>query len=158
MYNHAPENYNCPICMTIQGIENEQNMAKQADIVYRDDLVLVMINSKFIKNNPGHVIVVPTKHLENIYELPSEYSHRIGEVDQKMAIALKEVRKCDGVWIEQNNEPASGQHAFHYHMHIVPRFEGDELKKQLAEFGTSVVSPEDRVPYAEALRGYLAAR
>jgi len=158
MYNHAPENYICPLCLTIQGVENEKNMAKQADIVYRDDLVLVMVNSKFIKNNPGHVVVVPTQHFENIYETPVAYLHRISEVAQKMAIALKAVRKCDGVWIEQNNEPASGQHAFHYHMHIVPRFEDDDLKKQLAEVGTFVASPEDRVPYAEALRGYLSTK
>ncbi len=155
MYNHAPENYTCPICLTIQGVENEQNMAKQADIVYRDDLALVFVNSKFIKNNPGHVIVVPTKHFENIYELPAEYAHRVAEIAQKMALALKAVRKCDGIWIEQNNEPASGQHAFHYHMHVVPRFEGDDLKRQLAEGNTYVADPKDRVPYAEALREYL---
>jgi histidine triad (HIT) family protein len=155
MYNHAEENYVCPICLTIKGFENDQTMAKQADIVYRDEYVLALINSKFIKNNPGHVIVVPLEHFENIYELPTKYAHRIAEISKKIAVALKIVRNCHGVWIEQNNEPASGQHAFHYHMHIVPRFEGDDLKKELAENGTYVADPADRVPYAEALREYL---
>lgn len=156
MYNHAPEDYICPLCLTVQGIENELNMAKQADIVYQDERVTALINSKFIRNNPGHVIVVPNEHFENLYELPAPYSHRIMEVSQKIAIALKDVRKCDGVWIEQNNEPASGQHALHYHMHIVPRFVGDDLKKQLAEIGTYVSVPEERVIYAEELRRFLA--
>lgn len=156
MYNHAPQNYNCPLCLTINGIENEQTMAKQADIVYRDEYVIALVNSKFITGNPGHVIVVPVKHFENIYELPAEYAHHVIEISQKIALALKAVRKCDGVWIEQNNEPASGQHAFHYHMHIVPRFEGDDLKKELAENHTYVADPADRVPYAESLKAYLS--
>lgn len=156
MYNHAPQNYICPICLTVSGVENENNMAKQADIVFRDEHVVALINSKFIKSNPGHVIIVPTSHFENIYELPQEYMHRVMEVTQKIALALKAVRKCDGVWIEQNNEPASGQHAFHYHIHVVPRFADDNLKKTLAEGQTYVADPMDRIPYAEALRAYLS--
>jgi histidine triad (HIT) family protein len=103
MYNHAPKDYICPICLAIQGVESEQTMAKQADIVYRDKYALAYINSKFVGNNPGHVIVVPTAHFENLYELPSEYAHAIMDVAQKIAIAFKAVRKSDGVWIEQNN-------------------------------------------------------
>lgn len=156
MYNHAPENYICPICLAVQGVENEHTMAKQADIVYRDDYAVVYVNSKFIKSNPGHVIVVPTNHFENLYDLPVEYLRRIGEVTKMVALAIKVVRKCDGIWVEQNNEPASGQHAFHYHVHIVPRFEGDDIRKELAEGNTYVAEPQDRIPYAQALRAYLS--
>ncbi|MBU0750519.1 HIT domain-containing protein [Patescibacteria group bacterium] len=155
MYNHAPEGYICPICLAVQGIESEQTMAKQSDIVYRDALTLVYVNSKFVGNNPGHVIVVPTAHFENLYDLPVEYAHAIVETSQKLAQALKAVRKCDGVWIEQNNEPASGQHAFHYHMHIIPRFEDDDLRNELAKGNTRVTEASERLPYAEALRAYL---
>jgi histidine triad (HIT) family protein len=77
MYKHAPKDYNCPICLAINGIENENTMAKQSDIVYRDELVLVYVNSKFIESNPGHIIIVPVEHFENIYELPAKFSHRI---------------------------------------------------------------------------------
>lgn len=155
MHTHAPEGYICPICLAIEGTENEHTMAKQEDIVYRDEKTLVYVNSKFIGNNPGHVIVVPTTHFENLYELPVEYADAVMQTAQKMALALKEVRKCDGIWIEQNNEPASGQHAFHYHMHVVPRFEGDDLKKLLGEGDTRISDPEERKPYAEALRAHL---
>jgi histidine triad (HIT) family protein len=130
-------------------------MAMQADIVYRDELALVYVNSKFMGNNPGHVIVVPTKHFENLYNLPLEYAHRIMEISQKMSLALKVVRKCDGVRLMQNNEPASGQHALHYHMHVIPRFEGDNLTQELAAGNVRVAEPSERIPYAEALREYL---
>jgi histidine triad (HIT) family protein len=156
MFNHAPDNYKCPICLAIEGIENEHTMARQADIVYRDDLVLVYVNSKFVGNNPGHVIVVPVKHFENLYELPANYAARIMEVAQKMALALKEVRKCDGVMIQQNNEPASGQHAFHYHMHVFPRFEGDDFAMQNASGNVRVADPLERIPYADALKAHLS--
>lgn len=155
MYEHAPTGYVCPICLVIQGIENEQTMAKQADIVYRDQLTLAYVNSKFIKSNPGHVIVVPIVHFENLYSLPEEYLQGIMATAKKIALALKTVRGCDGVWIEQNNEPASGQHAFHYHMHVVPRFEDDHLRQHLAAGEIYVAEPNERVPYADGLRKVL---
>ncbi|OFX75701.1 MAG: hypothetical protein A2071_09035, partial [Bacteroidetes bacterium GWC1_47_7] len=127
MYNHAPQEYKCPICLAIEGIESEDTMMKQDDIFYRDDLVMAVINSKFVGNNPGHAIVVPLKHYENLYELPEKEANQIMKVAKEVAIAMKEVRKSDGVMIQQNNEPASGQHAFHYHMHIFPRFEEDHF-------------------------------
>lgn len=59
MYNHASENYKCQICPAVNGIENEDTWIKQADIVYKDDIVTVFIGSKFVKNNSGHPIIVP---------------------------------------------------------------------------------------------------
>jgi histidine triad (HIT) family protein len=155
MYNHAPIGYECPICLAIAGVESDATMAKQADIVYRDGLSLAYVNSKFIKSNPGHVIVVPTKHFENIYDLPEEYMTAIMKTAQKIALAFKDVGQAEGVWLEQNNEPASGQHAFHYHLHVVPRYLDDGLKQCLAEGGTYVSAPEERVRYAEALKKAL---
>jgi histidine triad (HIT) family protein len=155
MHNHVSKDYNCPICLTIRGIENENTMANQDDIVYRDELVLALVNSKFIEGNEGHVIVFPVKHFENLYDLPALYLHRVAEVSRKVALALKSIRKCDGVWIEQNNEPASGQHAFHYHMHIVPRFDGDDLRNKLAQAKIYVSTPDERKPFADALRKYF---
>jgi histidine triad (HIT) family protein len=155
MFNHAPEGYICPICLTIEGVESDATMAKQADIIYRDELSLAYVNSKFIKSNPGHVIVVPTKHFENLYELPPKYMTAIMQTAQKVALAFKAVRQADGVWVEQNNEPASGQHAFHYHMHVVPRFKDDGLKQCLAEGGTYVADPAERILYATVLRKYF---
>lgn len=153
MYTHAPKDYICPICLAINGIENEHTMARQADIVYRDEYVIAYINSKFIPTNPGHVIVVTNEHFENLYTIPAPYLHHIAEVSQKIAVALKSVRNCDGVMIKQNNEPASGQHAFHYHMHIIPRFDNDDPNGN-----AYVAEPADRIPFANQMRDYLDQR
>lgn len=155
MYNHAPENYDCPICFAIHGIENDSTWIKQEDVFYRDELVMGFISSKAIKGNEGHPLIVPLQHFENLYELPEEYAHRIFDLSKKVALALKEVRQCDGVTILQNNEPAGDQHAYHYHLHVVPRFTGDHFSEELWRAQKS--SPEDRVEYASALRDRLSS-
>ncbi len=153
MYNHAPADYKCPICLSINGVENDDTWIKQVDFVYRDDLVAALINSKFSETNPGHVIVVPVKHFENIYDLPEEYANRIIAVSKKISLALKEVRQCDGVTILQNNEPASEQRAFHFHMHIIPRFENDMFRENIIKNYKS--EPEERISYANDLKEYF---
>lgn len=153
MYNHAPENYKCPICSAINGIENGDTWIKQADIVYKDDVVTVFIGSKFVKNNPGNPIVVPNTHYENFYDLPEDTACHIFKIAKKVSLALKIARKCEGVTLIQNNEPSGDQHAFHYHLHVFPRFSEDELCKNMDD--ASVSAPEDRVVYAKELRDML---
>lgn len=153
MFNHVSSDYKCPVCIAISGAENEDTWIRQDDFVYRDDLVCVFITSKFIKGNEGHPLIVPTTHVENIYDLPTETSHRIIETAKKVALALKQVRSCQGVTFVQNNEPAGDQHAFHYHMHVIPRFENDNFHQEL--FNTFKSDPKDRVEYAQKLKAAI---
>lgn len=154
MYTHAPTDYTCPICLGVQGIENEQTLLKQADLVYQDDLVSAFINSFWIGMNEGHVIVVPNQHFENIYDLPNEIGGRIFNIAQKIALALKQAYSCDGVTLRQNNEPASEQHAFHYHLHVIPRYMGDNFNQKLTE-KSSLSDPSERIKFAEKLRNLI---
>lgn len=152
MHNYAPKDYICPLCLTSQGIENENTMAKQADIIYRDDLVFAMINSKFVGNNSGHVIIVPIDHYENIFDLPTIVGQRIFDVAKSISIAMKEIRKCDGIMTQQNNGPASGQHAFHFHFHIFPRFTDDKFHDNPKVW---VAEAEERKEYADGFKKYF---
>lgn len=154
MFNHAPKGYKCPICIGLSGIENENTLLRQADQVYKDDLVTAYINSFWIPTCEGHVIIVPNEHYENIYEVPDKVGHRIFEIAKKISVAMKKAYKCDGITIRQNNEPASEQHAFHYHLHVFPRYEGDkfETTKPTDKF---LSDPKDRIIYAKKLNKYL---
>lgn len=156
MYNHAPADYKCPICIGLQGIQNEHTLIAPTDFVYKDQWVSAFINSFFIGKNPGHVIVVPNQHYENIYHLPKEIGARIHEVAKKIAIALKETYLCDGITTQQNNEPAGGQHAYHYHFHVFPRYENDEFYKNILDKKTP--TPEERKPYADKIKKYFASK
>lgn len=154
MFNHAPINYTCPICLGIKGIENEQTLLKQVDLVYKNDTVSAFINSFWIGKNDGHVIVVPNEHFENIYEMPDDVGADIFAVAKKMSVALKEVYHCDGVTLRQNNEPASEQHAFHFHLHVIPRYEGDNFNQKMTE-KSRLSEPNERIKYSEKLKHYL---
>ncbi len=153
MHNHAPKNYRCPICIAISGMENEETLIVQNDIVYKDDLVTAFIGSFFIGKNDGHVIVVPNGHFENIYDLPDEVGGRIFAVGKKLAIAIRETYGCEGITTLQNNEPIGNQHAFHYHFHVFPRYENDNLHANMSD--KRQTTPEERAPFAEKLRDYL---
>lgn len=154
MYNHAPKDYKCPICSGIKGIKNENTFIRQSDIVYNDDLITALISSFFIGNNPGHVIIVPNEHFENIFDLPDNYSSRIQELAKKVARALKISHKAEGITTLQNNEPAGNQHAFHYHLHVFPRFKNDDLHKNM--MNKKSTTPEERFPFAEKIKAALS--
>lgn len=151
MYNHEPNNYICPFCLVVQGVENEHVLTNQCDIVYKDKYVTAFIGAGWWNNNKGHVIIIPNNHYENIYDLPDEISARIHKIEKQVAIAFKKVYKCDGVSSRQHNEPCGNQDVWHYHLHVFPRYEGDNLYLTKRELSKS----EDRIAYAEKLRKYF---
>ena len=73
----------------------------------------------------GHALVIPKEHFENVFEISDNIVANGAKVAKKMASKMISVLHCDGVNILQNNGEASGQTVFHYHVHIIPRFEGD---------------------------------
>lgn len=131
MYNHSSKEYICPICLGVKGIENENTLLRKTDLISKDDSVSVFMNSFFIKGNEGHIIIVPNMHFEHLYDLPTDTGHVIMDCAKKYAIILKQAYKCDGITIQQNNEPAGGQHAFHYHLHIFPRYINDSFYQNI---------------------------
>lgn len=148
--SNAPDNYVCPICLGVEGADTEQTLMRSTDTVYKDDLVTAFINSFFVGRNAGHVIVVPNKHYENIYDLPSEYGYRVFDTAQKIALAMKEAYGCDGITTRQNSEPAGDQHAFHFHFHIFPRYENDGFNTVGSD--KRLAGPSERAEYAQKLR------
>ncbi len=153
MLNHAPEGYRCPFCRLSSGGEAPSPTGSmQADIVYRDHDVLAFVASQWWPNNAGHVLVVPTHHYENIYDLPSDIGAAIHRVAQRVALAFKATYRCDGVSTRQHNEPAGNQDVWHYHLHVFPRYDGDQLYISQKRH-TSI---EERQPYTDKLRRYLS--
>lgn len=153
MHNHEPENYICPFCLLVQGIENEKVKSKQDDIVYKDKFITALIASHWWPNNSGHVIIVPNEHFENIYDISEELLVKIHQLEKKMAIAIKETYKCDGVSSRQHNESAGGQDVWHYHLHIFPRYENDKLYENISNKILS--NPKERKGYADKLKKYF---
>lgn len=80
----------------------------------------------------GHALILPKMHAANIYEMPEELVGKAFMLAKKMAGILTEGLKCDGFNILQNNGETAGQTVFHFHIHLIPRYQGDQVKVKLA--------------------------
>ena len=74
----------------------------------------------------GHTIIIPKKHMMDITELEEEYASRILTVAAKIGMAMKTGLGCTGFNVVQNNGESAGQTVMHYHMHVIPRYDGGE--------------------------------
>lgn len=153
MYNHEPKEYTCPFCLIVTGVDNKHVYTNQNDVVYRDKQITVFIASHWWPNNKGHVIIVPNEHVENIFDLPDDLSAKIHSMERHVALALKKTYKCHGVSSRQHNEPAGDQDVWHYHLHIFPRYQGDQL--YVNNLAKKLSDPKERNGYAEKLREYF---
>ena len=75
----------------------------------------------------GHALILPKSHAANIYELSDEMAAKAMILAKKMATAMTAELKCDGFNIVQNNGECAGQTVFHFHMHLIPRYKGDQV-------------------------------
>lgn len=76
----------------------------------------------------GHALILPKDHYRNLYELPDEQAGKVMALAKKMALQMRERLHCDGLNLVQNNEETAGQTVFHFHMHLIPRYVGDDQK------------------------------
>ena len=140
MFNHEPKNYNCPLCVITQGKEVE--LTKREDVIFEDKEVVAYISPKWWVNNPGNVIVIPRKHVENIYDISDELLCKIQAVGKKVATAIKETYGCDGVSLRQHNEPAGGQDIWHFHL---PYSHDGKMTSYILTMKINVMSPQKNV-------------
>jgi histidine triad (HIT) family protein len=154
MFNHEPPGYDCPLCQLSAGEDNDDPWTKQSDVVYRDDDVMVWINPKWWGEIEGNVVVVPHRHVENIFDLPDDLLVPINRAARLVATAMMEAYGCKGISTRQHNGPDGNQDVWHYHLHVFPRNDRGGL------YGakTRLVSPSERLPYADKLRGWFAGR
>lgn len=73
----------------------------------------------------GHALILPKAHYADLYELPEEMAGKAMILAKKVVTRMKDLLGCDGYNIVQNNGTAAGQTVFHFHMHLIPRMEGD---------------------------------
>lgn len=76
----------------------------------------------------GHALILPKSHAANLYELPDETAAEAMKLAKRMALQLKDRLHCDGLNLVQNNGETAGQTVSHFHIHLIPRYEGDGQK------------------------------
>ena len=91
--------------------------------LYEDEQTLA-----FMDINPagrGHALVICKEEYADIFSIPPETLASVTRTVQRVALALRAALQPDGMNIIQNNGAAAGQTIFHYHVHLIPRWEGD---------------------------------
>ncbi len=109
---------NCIFCKIVDGII-------PCFKVYEDDRILAFMDINPL--NPGHALVIPKEHSATIFDISPEDYGRISIVAARIAVAVKNVMRPDGINIMQLNGKAANQVVPHVHMHVTPRWFGDGL-------------------------------
>ncbi len=152
MYNHQPADYSCPFCRLVRGEEDQIN--RREYVVYEDSATLAFVAPKWWVNNPGHLLIIPKIHSENLYDLPDDLLGAVYTTARKLAIALKATYHCAGISTRQHNEPAGNQDVWHFHVHLFPRYPNDNLYQNHTQ--QAWVGHNERLAFAHRLQAYFA--
>jgi len=108
-------------CIFCQIIKKE----KSAYIVYEDEQCLAFLDAFPVTE--GHTLVVPKRHYENIYDIPEEILTYIMKAGKKLALNYQDIFSSVGLNIIQSNGVVAKQTVFHFHLHLIPRYQDDGL-------------------------------
>lgn len=108
-------------CVFCKIINNEVPALK----VYEDEYILCFVPKEM--EALGHVLVIPKKHYETLFDIPLEELNCLMGGVQKIAQHLKDVLKIDGVNLLHASGKSAGQSVNHFHIHLLPRFKEDGL-------------------------------
>ena len=94
--------------------------------VYEDEKILAFLDISPV--NKGHALVIPKKHFETLLDVPDDLLGDLMKAVKKVAKAVIKVAETDGFNLMQSNKTTAGQAVPHFHIHIIPRIDGDGLK------------------------------
>ena len=141
----------CVFCSFLAGADTDWN--RESDIVLRTERVTAFISPRWWPANEGNVIVVPNSHVADLESIDDGLLAEVYVAAKLIARAMRESYGCRGTSTRQHNGRAAGQEVEHLHVHVFPRYSGDELYARDAEH--RFASPEERGRYAEQVRAAL---
>lgn len=97
-----------------------------AATIYEDESFKVILDLG--PATKGHALIVPKEHFTDIYEITDEVAEQVLPLAKKVIKAMTNILNCDGYNIVQNNGQVAGQSVFHFHMHLIPRYNEDKVK------------------------------
>ena len=94
-----------------------------SSIIYEDEKSLAFLDIRPV--NPGHTLVVPKQHADNILACRAEDLHAVMDTVQKITPAILAAVSSPAMNLGVNTGSVAGQAVSHFHLHIMPRFEAD---------------------------------
>ena len=114
--------------------------------IYEDEDFRVILD--ILPASKGHALIIPKQHARNLYEISEEQMGKAAVLAKRIGMKMKEVLNFDGLNIVQNNDLAAGQTVFHFHFHLIPRYDDDDVK---IEWPAKEITDEDREYLVKAL-------
>jgi histidine triad (HIT) family protein len=99
--------------------------------VYEDADVLAFLDLS--QTTKGHTLVIPKEHFDNILYTPEDIMGKVMRAAQKIAQAEVTTLGAEGVNILTNAGTIAGQTVMHFHVHILPRYDKEELKIEFTD-------------------------
>jgi len=100
----------------------------------------------------GHALILPKEHYQDVCELDEVIGAKVLPLAGKIGAAMKKALGCAGFNLVQNNGAAAGQTVMHFHMHIIPRYEGGP---EMVSWNPGTVTPEEMSQIVEAVKAEL---
>jgi histidine triad (HIT) family protein len=94
--------------------------------LFEDDETIAFLDIN--PGNDGHALAIPKAHHPDVYSLPPALIGAVARTAQRVAVAVRKALKPDGVNLVQANGKGAEQSVFHFHLHVLPRRVGDDLK------------------------------
>lgn len=131
---------NCIFCKIISG-------EIPSATIYENDEFKVILDR--FPSNIGHALILPKEHYANIFDIDEDVAGRLFKLAVNVAKNMKEVLNLEAMNIVQNNGEMAGQTVHHFHLHLIPRYEGDKVSvkweqldltdEQIAEVQTKLI-------------------
>jgi histidine triad (HIT) family protein len=129
---------------------NIRDREAEAEIIFEDEHVLAFLDIQPV--NYGHTLVIPKKHYDNFLTVPIDELDKIIHATQFLAGVVKRSLNADGFNVISNNGNSAGQSVYHFHFHIIPRFNNDfNLKPKVKNY-----DPRNRQEFGNQIRSFIS--
>ncbi len=136
----------CVFCSIVAG-------TAPGSVIYEDDDVVAFLD--LFPVHPGHTLVVPRHHVEDLRSCPPAMAGRLFAVSAQIAPAVVTATGAAGFNVWTANGEAAGQEVFHLHLHVLPRFEGDAFGLRFPKSYPQEATRRDLERMAGAIRARL---
>jgi|YelNatPaOPRAMG01_1025707.scaffolds.fasta_scaffold03376_25 histidine triad (HIT) family protein len=128
----------CPFCSIA-------NHSTGAEILYETDEAISFLDHRPIAK--GHALVASKAHYHDIYDIKLETLYEVYRIAQIISRVLRDLYRPEGVNLIQNNGENAGQTVFHFHVHIIPRYDSaynkvlEKVARKRVQVDESVLAP-----------------
>jgi histidine triad (HIT) family protein len=148
---NAPAGYQCPFCQLAATLPRP---TLEPEIILVAPRVFAFVPLHHYAGIRGNCLVAPRAHYENVLDIPDELGADFFRATRLVANAMQDAFGCEGISTRQHNGPAGNQDVWHFHLHIFPRFDKDDLYAG----GRALYGTEERLEVAGRLRDAVDRR